>query len=450
MRQWTVSAGRQVLVQTTPWGRLRCRKTFAALAQKIRHIEDSSPPSSMARVPVPPLHFESAPKRTDPLTLVSNDLRSIQSNLLDLMGSAHPDLREMAELYFMSPSRQLRPIVIILISRAMNGLGQNWSTKRNAMHLENAEELDRPLTQPGVLQSWSPTMPNDKDSFQGLFACRAVLNSLPLPPKRLETPFSRLLPTQARLAQIVEMINIAFILHDGVSHHPSIPGQCEKNTKLSILGGDFLLGRASSALSRLGEAEVVELIASVISNISEGEIMQLSGVAMPKTGPVPIPATLEEAWSAYSKRTYMKTASLIAKGARAAAVLGGSSQRDSWSDAAYFYGRHLGFASQLVEDAFEVENILSQNKYRVPTAPLLFSWAEHPHMKILLERQFSEPGDRDKAKEYLANSSAVLRTKTLARSHTSRAKAMLRHLPVSAETKALEALADIVVERSWS
>lgn len=45
--------------------------------------------------------------------------------------------------------------------------------------------------------------------------------------------------------------------------------------KLAILGGDFLLARASVALSRLRSFEVVELISTVIEHLVKGEIMQV-------------------------------------------------------------------------------------------------------------------------------------------------------------------------------
>ena len=48
--------------------------------------------------------------------------------------------------------------------------------------------------------------------------------------------------------------------------------------KLSVLAGDFLLGTTSAALLRLGESEVVQLIASVIANLVEGKILQLKMV----------------------------------------------------------------------------------------------------------------------------------------------------------------------------
>ena len=45
--------------------------------------------------------------------------------------------------------------------------------------------------------------------------------------------------------------------------------------KLAILGGDFLLSRASVSLARLRNLEVVELLSTVIEHLVKGEIMQM-------------------------------------------------------------------------------------------------------------------------------------------------------------------------------
>ena len=47
-------------------------------------------------------------------------------------------------------------------------------------------------------------------------------------------------------------------------------------TRISVLGGNFVLGRASIALSRLGDSELTEVIASVLSNLVDGEILHKS------------------------------------------------------------------------------------------------------------------------------------------------------------------------------
>ena len=165
-----------------------------------------------------------------------------------------------------------------------------------------------------------------------------------------------------RLAQIVEMIHVASLLHDDVIDHsslrrgaPSAPAAF--GNKLSILAGDFLLGRASAALSRLGSSEVVELIASVINNLVEGEILQMKEIHGASLGldalglelvqPEKLITERRELWNLYLKKTYLKTASLMAKGARAAVVLGGSRDGEVWKEVAYAYGRNLGIAFQV-------------------------------------------------------------------------------------------------------
>jgi hexaprenyl-diphosphate synthase len=112
--------------------------------------------------------------------------------------------------------------------------------------------------------------------------------------------------------------------------------------KLSILSGDFLLGRASVALARLGSREVVELLATVIANLVEGEVMQLKATSEPEEKPT------AKGFEDYMRKTYLKSASLLAKSARAAVILGGCGGESQWvKDVAYGYGRNLGMAFQV-------------------------------------------------------------------------------------------------------
>lgn len=282
---------------------------------------------------------------------------------MNLLGSSHPSLTEIAQYYFLHPSKQLRPLLVLLFSKATNGLGSGWREKQWAAECEGAggrgEELDRPLNRSDVLNDWNPNMPDHTTSFSTSFSLRP-----PSPPHiRLTPPIftdditptltSTLLPTQMRLAQIVEMIHVASLLHDDVIDKsslrrgaPSAPAAF--GNKLTVLGGDFLLGRTSAALSRLGESEVVELIASVIANLVEGEILQLKAVNGKDSGAQEqLPAVGKDSWNIYLQKTYLKTASLMAKGARAAVVLGGCREGEPWKEIAYAYGRNLGIAFQV-------------------------------------------------------------------------------------------------------
>jgi len=336
----------------------RSRK-HSALAQV---SPQATPPST------DPLHIPSAPARPDPYTLLAPQLTHLRERLLNLLGSSHPSLNEITRYYFLHPSKQIRPLLVLLFARATNGLGQEWGSKRLHAQSEGsggrAEELDGPLTRADVLNDWNPNMPEHTASFDSVFPLHPLKpprqrpkNSAPIPDTTITPSLATppiILPTQMRLAQIVEMIHVASLLHDDVIDKsplrrgvPSAP--MAFGNKLSVLGGDFLLGRASAALSRLGDNEVVELIASVLANLVEGEILQmrdaLSSAALESLSMEP-PTVGKESWNIYMKKTYLKTASLMAKGARAAVLLGGG-RGEIWPEVAYAYGRNFGIAFQV-------------------------------------------------------------------------------------------------------
>ena len=302
----------------------------------------------------------------DPFKLVAPQITQLQESLLHLLGSSHPDLTEIARYYFLRPSKQLRPLLVLLWSQATNGLGHDWRLKtwaaENGGLGARTGELERPLTRPDVLNDWNPNMPEHTASFDSVFALQLSRQASisPIPPPELLSPVEprqvtsslSILPTQMRLAQIVEMIHVASLLHDDVIDEsslrrgaPSAPAAF--GNKLSILGGDFLLGRASAALSRLGSAEVVELISSVIANLVEGEILQMKAVNGRDESENVRPALGKDSWNIYLQKTYLKSASLMAKGARAAVVLGGCREGEIWKEVGYAYGRNLGIAFQV-------------------------------------------------------------------------------------------------------
>ena len=335
--------------------------------------------------------------RPDPFTLVSSLLSSLRTNLLTMLGSGHPAIDEIAKYYFVQPSKQIRPIIVLLISQATNGLGADWSRKLLEAQCHGAggraEELNQPLTRPDVLNDWNPDMPNDTRAFDPIFNLKPGVHiphrrPVPIPPPTLaaatsENPThpiipthspslsrsppltlaSTVLPTQLRFAQIIELLHTASLLHDDVIDGsalrrgaPSAPAAF--GNKLSVLGGSFVLGRTTAALARLGDGEVTQLIASVYSDIVEGEIMQTkeirTDVKRKGNGIVDAQKTCtagkmgsREALNIYLRKSYLKTASLMAKGARGAVVLGGCKEGEIWKEIAYAYGRNLGMAFQV-------------------------------------------------------------------------------------------------------
>lgn len=348
-----------------PQSQCRCYST-SKIAQQPAHATRPTPAEPILHQPA--VASSSPP---DPYLLLKPQLDHLRERLLNLVGSAHPTLTDIAKYYFLHPSKQLRPVLILLISRATNGLGSDWDLKKWAAECEGAggraEELDSPLSRPDVLNDWNPSMPDHTASFASVFS---LVSPRPPKPPPLSPPSRRaptsasstpvmtladdalVLPTQTRLAQIVEMIHVASLLHDDVLDRadlrrgaPSAPSTF--GNKYTILGGDFLLARSSAALSRLGDSEVVELISTVIANLVEGEILQMNKVAQQSAELVGASYVSGDSWNIYLKKTYLKTASLMAKGARAAVVLGGAREGEVWKEVAYAYGRNLGIAFQV-------------------------------------------------------------------------------------------------------
>ncbi|EEB93020.1 hypothetical protein MPER_08383 [Moniliophthora perniciosa FA553] len=151
----------------------------------------------------------------------------------------------------------------------------------------------------------------------------------------------------------------------------------------------------------------------------------------------------------------MKTASLMAKGARAATCLGGCTEGELYREIAYAYGRNLGIAFQLVDDVLDyeaVEDTLGKPggadlQLGLATGPALYAWEEHAGMGPLIQRKFSNAGDVELARDYVRKSSGVERTRQLATEYANQAKIVLQPLPDSDARGALEALTDRVIKR---
>ena len=348
---------------------LRKRKQSTATSSS-----NATPRTPSDPTPTLPPNSPIAP-RLDPFTFLAPQLSELRTSLLSMLSSGHPALSEITKYYFRHPSKQVRPVIVLLLSQATNGLGGDWDRKLWESHSTGAggrvEELNKPLTRPDVLNDWNPSMPDETEPFNSSFPLkpsRTHRDPRPTPPPPEPSPKTRILantvlPTQLRLAQIVEMMHTASLLHDDVIDAsalrrgaPSAPAAF--GNKISVLGGNFVLGRASAALSRLGDSEVTELIASVLSNLVEGEILQMREVkldtddqlakeVLERSARSTSGRTSRDAWNIYLQKTYLKTASLMAKGARSAVVLGGCREGEVWKEIAYAYGRNLGIAFQV-------------------------------------------------------------------------------------------------------
>ena len=147
------------------------------------------------------------------------------------------------------------------------------------------------------------------------------------------------------LAACVELIHNATLLHDDVIDNSNLRrGIKTSNTiwgnKSSILVGDYLLSRCFEMMVEDGSPEILKLLSSTSSKIAQGEISQLE-----YKGEIDI---LEET---YFNIINSKTAALFAAATRVGACIANKNKKEK--DALESYGRNLGLAFQIADDALD-------------------------------------------------------------------------------------------------
>ncbi|KAG0365865.1 isoprenoid synthase domain-containing protein [Gamsiella multidivaricata] len=386
----------------------------------------------------------------DTKELVGEDLKDLKSNIRNLLGSNHPMVSTVSKYYFQADGKHIRPLIILLIAQATS-----LAPKRVHVSIKDSyEEIDTPITE--LSNFYIPTV-GSNNSSSGSEASSTPSNAVHsiYTPRVHAADNTCILPSQRRLGEIVEMIHTASLLHDDVidvadKRRNLLSANESFGNKMAVLGGDFLLARASIALARLRNHEVTELISTVIANLVEGEFMQLRNGQIENGKNCGGKMTTFEY---YMEKSYMKTASLISKSCRASAVLGGAT--DEVCDIAYTYGKNIGLAFQLVDDMLDFT--VSSDEFGKPagadlklglaTAPVLFAWEEYPELGKLIKRNFDKEGDVETAWNLVLKSNGLEQTRMLAQSHCQKAIAAISQLPDSQAKTALIQLTEKVLDR---
>tara|TARA_B100002051_G_scaffold268492_1_gene298450 strand:+ start:92 stop:1105 length:1014 start_codon:yes stop_codon:yes gene_type:complete len=147
------------------------------------------------------------------------------------------------------------------------------------------------------------------------------------------------------LAACIELIHNATLLHDDVIDNSELRRGIKTTNSVwgnqsSILVGDYLFSRCFEMMVEDGSQEILKLLSSTSSRIAQGEVLQLE-----HKGQIDL---LEET---YFSIINMKTAALFAAAAKVGACLGDKSKKEK--DALESYGRNLGLAFQIADDALD-------------------------------------------------------------------------------------------------
>jgi octaprenyl-diphosphate synthase len=148
-----------------------------------------------------------------------------------------------------------------------------------------------------------------------------------------------------KLAAAVEFIHTATLLHDDVVDGSGLRrGKRTANiiwgNPASVLVGDFLFSRSFELMVEDGSLKVLKILSRASSVIAEGEVNQLTAQRR-----------IETDEDHYLEIIAAKTAALFAAACRIAAVV---AERDEATEEALdAYGRNLGVAFQLIDDAID-------------------------------------------------------------------------------------------------
>jgi octaprenyl-diphosphate synthase len=252
------------------------------------------------------------------------------------------------------------------------------------------------------------------------------------------------------LAAIVELIHTATLLHDDVVDESAVRrGRQTANNiwgnEASVLVGDFLYTRAFQMMVELERLAVLEAFAGTTNTIAEGEVLQLLNVHDPDV--------TEER---YRDVIYRKTAALFEAGCRLAAHISDAGER--LEQAAAAYGRHIGVAFQLIDDALDYDgdaarigkNIGDDLAEGKPTLPLIRTLATASETDCAIIREAVEQGGRERleaVRRAIASTDAIPYTRRRAEEESRAADLALQAFPDTAYRQALARLARFAVSR---
>ncbi|GFO27222.1 decaprenyl-diphosphate synthase subunit 2 [Plakobranchus ocellatus] len=247
--------------------------------------------------------------------LLSDEMSNIALHMRKLVGTKHPLLKTARGMVFDgNHNLQMKGLFVMLISKAAG--------------------------------------PNPKDSFGE------------------EEMVSGVYPSQRSLAEIMEVIHTANLIHKGVVNLESVlpehgpVADMEFGNKMAVLSGDYLLASACTGLAKLGHPKVVEEVASSIADMMIAEFTNFTDL----DGNAKIPEECK-GFSDWLKQTYLSFGSLLAKSCRSAMRLAGHSEQ--FKAMAFAFGENVSYVQQLSKDIkpfIEYDELSSLN---LTSAPIL-------------------------------------------------------------------------------
>ncbi|MXP27346.1 polyprenyl synthetase family protein [Porphyrobacter algicida] len=257
-----------------------------------------------------------------------------------------------------------------------------------------------------------------------------------------------------KLAAAVEFIHTATLLHDDVVDGSDLRrGKAAANiifgNPATVLVGDFLFSRAFELMVEDGSLKVLKILSNASAVIAEGEVDQLTAQRK-----------LETSEERYLQIIRAKTAALFAAATRIAAVV--AECDDAQEQALDEYGRNLGVAFQLVDDAIDYDSeAAAMGKTRGDdfregkmTLPVILAYSRGDDMERVFWREAiggfrTEDSDLEEAIALIHRHDAVNDTRERARHFAQRAIDAISIFPDGRARQAMTEAAMFAVSRGY-
>jgi octaprenyl-diphosphate synthase len=259
---------------------------------------------------------------------------------------------------------------------------------------------------------------------------------------------------QFKLAATVEFIHTATLLHDDVVDESSLrrgkkAAHVIWGNASSVLVGDFLFSRAFELMVEDGSLKVLKILSNASAVIAEGEVNQLT-----------TQRRIETTEEKYLEVIGAKTAALFAAACRISAVI---AERDEATEEALdSYGRNLGIAFQLIDDAIDyasdaatmgkgVGDDFRDGKMTLPVILAIArgSDADREFWRDAMEGRRVSDDDLAHATRLLEATNAIADTLAHARLYGQRAIDALGPFPGSAAKAALTEAVEFAIARAY-
>ncbi|KAL7051825.1 hypothetical protein ACKWTF_004648 [Chironomus riparius] len=286
------------------------------------------------------------------------------------------------------------------------------------------------------------------------------------------------LVTQRTLAEVVEMVRTANMIHSiGVlnlqhlqqsGNDLSFDSDLIFGNKIALLGGDILLGNASTQMAQLKNQEVVELMCTAARDISDShfigdrdiqnnplpmnpikkaeEIRNYPNVEnevqvdeIDNKKPFSMNAIMGGPESEWTIRHTLSNGTLLGKSCQSALML--AKQSPELQRQAYFFGKHLALAWQASMDLEPYKQELPLgHKLSLVSAPILFHLEYDNSLYDEIKKGAESIDDVNyyKLHREVSNGPGIERTKELQSKHTLAAMTELYKFPKSDAREALE------------